>query len=91
MFYSVEIRGLLIFKKSKNHLKIVGARVVMLNKFNTEGQKILGVTVKNIRCHCTKFSRHEYLAPGVCAALLEISLLETNTSAKLPIAYLRYG
>jgi hypothetical protein len=73
-----------VWTRPKSHLKILGAKVVTRNKFNMEDPKILGATVK-------KFIHHEDLAPGICVPVVEISLLKTNTSAKLPIAHLRNG
>jgi hypothetical protein len=34
-----------IFRKSRNHLKILGARRVMCSKHRTEGSQMLGATV----------------------------------------------
>jgi Leu/Phe-tRNA-protein transferase len=37
-----------IFQKSRNHLKILGARRVTRNKFHTEVPQILGATTQNL-------------------------------------------
>jgi hypothetical protein len=34
---------------------------------------------------------HDYRAPGVCAFLVETSLLKTNKLAEVPVVYLRNG
>ena len=37
-----------VWTRPKSHLKILGAKVVTRNKFNTEDPKILGATVQNV-------------------------------------------
>jgi hypothetical protein len=49
-------------QKSRNHLKILGARSVAWSKFHTEGPQILGATVKNLVARATWW-------PAVCAPL----------------------
>jgi hypothetical protein len=44
-------RGVHIFKNSRNHLRILGAKRDTWSKFLPEN-------VQDIRCHCTKFSCH---------------------------------
>ena len=36
------------FKKSRSHLKIIGARNVIWNKFHNEDTQMLGATVQNL-------------------------------------------
>jgi hypothetical protein len=54
------MKGEQIFQKSRNHLKIIGARRVTRSRFHTEGPQMSGTTVK-------KFIQPGDLAPGICA------------------------
>jgi hypothetical protein len=40
--------GAQIFKKSRNHVKILGAQRVTLSKFHAEDPQLLGTTVQNL-------------------------------------------
>ena len=46
-----------------NHVKSLGAELLTIGNFNTEGPQMLGATVK-------KFSRPVDLTPLICAPLL---------------------
>ena len=46
----------------RSDLKILGATRLKWSKFHTDDPKILS-------CHRTKFNRHGYMAPGICASL----------------------
>jgi hypothetical protein len=46
----------------RKDIKILGATRLKWSKFHTDDPRILS-------CHRTKFNRHGYMAPGICASL----------------------
>jgi hypothetical protein len=46
----------------RSDFKILDATIMKWNKFHTDDPQILS-------CHGTKFNRHGYMAPGICASM----------------------